>query len=67
MQVHVSPPVGARQFVSGVQATRIGGVSRYELMRLAALGKVRVQAEPGRNLKFNAADLLALANANANA
>jgi len=36
-------------------------------MRLAAVGRIRVQAEPGRSLKYHVADLLALADARPNA
>jgi hypothetical protein len=47
--------------VSGGEAKKVTGINWYGLLKLAALGKIRVQAEPGSALSFVAEDIEALA------
>lgn len=47
--------------LTGRQACKVLGVSHYRLMRLAALGKVRVYAPAGFQVTYDQADVERLA------
>jgi hypothetical protein len=55
-----SPAPPSRAFVSAAEAGRIAGISQTKLQRLAVLGRVRVELEPGEKPRYSRADVEAL-------
>jgi hypothetical protein len=57
-----TPAAIPAEFVSGIQARKISGLTWYMLHKHVIIGKLAVVAEPGSTLRYNRADLERIAS-----